>query len=62
MAVQLARLSLWLTSLAADCPLSFLDNRLMVGDSLLGVSLSDFSDAVRCRCACGFIINAAAVF
>ncbi|OFV91761.1 MAG: hypothetical protein A3G76_14305 [Acidobacteria bacterium RIFCSPLOWO2_12_FULL_65_11] len=35
-AVQLARLSLWLTTLAADRPLSFLDHRLAVGDSLLG--------------------------
>jgi hypothetical protein len=36
MAVQLARLSLWLTTLAADRPLSFLDHRLAIGDSLLG--------------------------
>jgi hypothetical protein len=40
MAVQLARLSLWLTTLAADRPLSFLDHRLQVGDSLLGTWLS----------------------
>ena len=36
MAVQLARLSLWLTTLAADRPLTFLDHRLRAGDSLLG--------------------------
>jgi hypothetical protein len=36
MAVQLARLSLWLATLAADRPLSFLDHHLQVGDSLLG--------------------------
>jgi len=36
MAVQLARLSLWLATLAADRPLSFLDHRLLTGDSLLG--------------------------
>lgn len=36
MATQLARLSLWLTSLAADRPLSFLDHHLCTGDSLLG--------------------------
>ena len=36
MAVQLARLSLWLTTLAADRPLTFLDHHLLVGDSLLG--------------------------
>jgi hypothetical protein len=35
-AVQLARLSLWLTTLAIDRPLSFLDHRLRVGDSLIG--------------------------
>jgi hypothetical protein len=40
MAVQLARLSLWLATLAADRPLSFLDHRLQVGDSLLGAWLS----------------------
>src|SRR5439155_12619338 len=36
MAVQLARLSLWLATLASDRPLSFLDHRLQVGDSLIG--------------------------
>jgi Eco57I restriction-modification methylase/MmeI, DNA-methyltransferase domain len=36
MAVQLARLSLWLATLASDRPLSFLDHRLQTGDSLLG--------------------------
>ena len=41
MAVQLARLSLWLGTLAADRPLSFLDHRLQVGDSLLGTWLAD---------------------
>ena len=40
MAVQLARLSLWLTTLAADRPLSFLDHHLQVGDSLLGAWLA----------------------
>jgi hypothetical protein len=40
MAVQLARLSLWLATLAADRPLSFLDHRLQTGDSLLGAWLS----------------------
>ncbi len=41
MAVQLARLSLWLATLAADRPLSFLDHRLQVGDSLLGAWIAD---------------------
>jgi hypothetical protein len=35
-AVHLARLSLWLTTLARDRPLTFLDHRLRVGDSLIG--------------------------
>ena len=37
-AVQLARLSLWLTTLARDRPLSFLDHHLRVGDSLVGTT------------------------
>ncbi len=41
MAVQLARLSLWLATLAADVPLTFLDHHLRVGDSLVGASLDD---------------------
>lgn len=40
MAVQLARLSLWLASLAADRPLSFLDHHMLAGDSLLGTWLA----------------------
>jgi len=40
-AVQLARLSLWLTTLARDKPLTFLDHRLRAGDSLLGTSPDD---------------------
>src|SRR5690606_34946020 len=35
-AVHLARLSLWLVSLARDKPLGFLDHRLRTGDSLVG--------------------------
>jgi hypothetical protein len=41
MAVQLARLSIWLATLAADRPLTFLDHHLRIGDSLLGASLED---------------------
>ena len=41
MAVQLARVSLWLTTLAADRPLTFLDHTLRTGDSLVGASLDD---------------------
>ena len=41
MAVQLARLSLWLATLATDKPLSFLDHHLVTGNSLVGASLDD---------------------
>jgi hypothetical protein len=41
MAVQLARLSLWLATLAADRPLSFLDHHLVAGDSLVGATPAD---------------------
>src|SRR5204862_4735760 len=50
MAVQLARLSLWLATLAIDRPLSFLDHRLQVGDSLLGTWLARLRQPPRtCR-------------
>ena len=45
MAVQLARLSLWLATLAADRPLTFLDHHLQTGDSLLGAWLSQMRRA-----------------
>ena len=41
MAVQLARLSLWLATLSGDRPLTFLDHRLRAGDSLVGASIGD---------------------
>ncbi|MFB3855596.1 MAG: Eco57I restriction-modification methylase domain-containing protein [Vicinamibacterales bacterium] len=41
MAVELARLSIWLTTLAADRPLTFLDHHLVTGDSLAGASIDD---------------------
>lgn len=47
MAVQLARLSLWLTTLARDRPLSFLDHRLRTGDSLVGAGLADLARPPR---------------
>lgn len=42
-AVQLSRVSLWLTTLAADRPLTFLDHHLATGNSLIGVWLADLS-------------------
>jgi hypothetical protein len=41
MAVQLARLSVWLATLAADKPLSFLDHHLVAGNSLVGAAPAD---------------------
>jgi Eco57I restriction-modification methylase len=41
MAVQLGRLSLWLATLAADRPLTFLDHHLRAGNSLVGASPAD---------------------
>jgi hypothetical protein len=42
-AVQLARLSLWLATLSAGEPLTFLDHHLIVGDSLIGASPDDLA-------------------
>ena len=41
MAVQLARLSLWLTTMSGDRPLTFFDHKLRVGNSLAGASIAD---------------------
>ncbi|GGZ46565.1 MULTISPECIES: Eco57I restriction-modification methylase domain-containing protein [Streptomyces rochei group] len=38
MAVEMAKLSLWLVSMDPSRPFTFLDDRLVAGDSLLGVS------------------------
>ena len=43
MAVELAKLSLWLTTVSADKPLSFLDHHLRHGDSLVGARLADLA-------------------
>ena len=40
-AVQLARLSLWLATLASDRPLTFLDHHLTAGNSLVGAATAD---------------------
>lgn len=39
MAVELAKLALWLTTAAANKPLSFLDHHLRCGNSLVGIGL-----------------------
>ena len=46
-AVQLARLSLWLTTLAAQRPLTFLDHHFVTGNSLLGARLADLARPLR---------------
>ncbi|EMA38774.1 putative restriction/modification enzyme [Halococcus morrhuae DSM 1307] len=41
MAVELAKLSMWLETLAADQPLAFLDHHLKSGNSLVGSDITD---------------------
>jgi hypothetical protein len=41
MAVEMAKLSLWLVSLSRERPFSFLDDRLVCGDSLLGLTSTE---------------------
>ncbi|MFR9756779.1 Eco57I restriction-modification methylase domain-containing protein [Streptomyces sp. TR06-5] len=41
MAVEMAKLSLWLVSMDPERPFTFLDDRLVAGDSLLGVARMD---------------------
>jgi hypothetical protein len=44
LAVELAKLSLWLATVAADRPLSFLNHHLKWGDSLVGAQVADLGD------------------
>ena len=46
-AVNLARLSLWLVSLSKDAPFTFVDHALKCGDSLVGVSKPEISQAIE---------------
>ncbi|MCX9076208.1 MAG: N-6 DNA methylase [Candidatus Methanoperedens sp.] len=41
LAVELAKVGLWLTTISKDKPLSFLDHRLKQGNSLIGARLED---------------------
>ncbi|TMC80927.1 MAG: hypothetical protein E6J10_12010, partial [Chloroflexi bacterium] len=45
LAVELAKLSLWLSTVAKDRPLSFLDHHLRTGNSLIGTRLADLAVA-----------------
>jgi len=44
LAVELAKLSLWLTTIATDQPLNFLDHHLRCGNSLIGTRLDQLSN------------------
>lgn len=44
LAVELAKLSMWLTTLAKGKPLSFLDHHLRVGNSLVGTDITGLTD------------------
>jgi hypothetical protein len=46
-AVNLARLSLWLVSLSKNAPFTFVDHALKCGDSLVGVSKREISQAIE---------------
>ena len=44
LAVELAKLSLWLTTIATDQPLNFLDHHFCCGNSLIGARLEDLRE------------------
>ena len=44
LAVELAKLSMWLTTLAKGKPLSFLDHHIRVGNSLVGTRITAIDD------------------
>ena len=56
MAVELAKLSLWLHSFTVGAPLSFLDHHLRCGDSLFGMSVRAGMDRARAHDA-GPLLN-----
>ena len=49
MAVELAKVSLWLHSFTAGAPLSYLDHHLRAGDSILGAWVRPTIDALQSR-------------
>jgi len=49
MAVEMAKLSLWLVSMDPERPFTFLDDRLVCGDSLLGVHSMEQLQAVHMK-------------
>ena len=49
MAVELAKVSLWLHSFTVGAPLSFLDHHLRCGDSVVGAFVRPTVDALKAR-------------
>src|SRR5439155_26221917 len=49
LAVELAKLSLWLTTITADQPLDFLDHHLCCGNSLIGARIRSTRRITRAR-------------
>lgn len=49
LAVELAKVSLWLKTLAAEQPLAFLDHHLKAGNSLLGTDLDEMDELHAAR-------------
>jgi hypothetical protein len=47
MAVELAKVSLWLDSFTLGAPLSFLDHHLKCGNSLIGVTVGEVNQAIQ---------------
>ncbi|GAA2109560.1 Eco57I restriction-modification methylase domain-containing protein [Streptomyces synnematoformans] len=60
MAVEMAKLSLWLVSMDPERPFTFLDDRLVAGDSLLGVTSLEQLEAVHLDVGEGDLIGSAA--
>lgn len=58
MAVEMAKLSLWLVSMDPKRPFTFLDDRLVAGDSLLGVTSLEQLKAVHLDMAKGDLLGA----
>src|SRR5437879_5850394 len=47
MAVELAKVSLWLDAFTLGAPLSFLDHHLRCGNSLIGATFNDLEATVK---------------
>ncbi len=47
LAVELAKVSLWLHTFTAGAPLSFLDHHLKCGNSLVGASIKEFQNKIK---------------